>query len=227
MKIILSVVITLCVIAALLIKPLYAHKWKIIGAYAILVICLFAVYNFRTADLILRFDRPTNQMFYQPEFVNSDEPLYPDSLLPYLLKGKTVYLPQYVMWDTINLDSDEVWENGQMFCMNLINIIESCGGNVDSYDSREFVDSKKLGDKVTDLGCLNDTFRYSFFYNDFTNEYGNAFYYYWFYGANQTPFKLYVCGDDINSSDELVVLFDANMNVYMMTKSSYEQLEAK
>lgn len=225
MKLILSLAVTICVIVALLIKPLRRHIWAVMGMYSILVICLFAFYNYRTKDLILPFYTPTNQMFYQTEFATTEDGVYPDALLHYLVNGKTVYLPKYVCWEGIDIESDEVWNNGQMMCINLVNILKSCGAEVVNEDNSELANVDAFGDKITNLGYLNDTFRYSFLYNDLTSEYGNSFYYLWFYGASKEPFRLYVYGDGIQETDELVLLMDTNLDIFLIPKDKYMGME--
>lgn len=222
MKIILSLGVAGMAIAMLAIKPLSKYRWKIMGAYAVLVICLFAFYNYRTVDLILPFYHPVNQMFYQDEFAQGDEGIYPDSFLPYYLKGRTVMIPEYMKWDDIDLESEDIWESGQMLCINLINVLKSCDAKIETGDNRKLIQSDAIRDDFTDMGYLNDTFRYSFLHNDITTEYGNAFYYLWFYSANSTPFKLFICDDGSDRSDSLVLLFDENMNIYLVSSEYYE-----
>lgn len=227
MKILLALSVTIFAIAALLIKPLRRHRWKIMGAYAILVICLFALYNIRNRNLILTFLNPTNQLFYQPEFAEGDEKLYPDALLTYLLEGKEVYVPAYVAWDDVDASSDEVWENGQMLCINFMNILRSNGADIQVGENYDILDGESVRDEFDDLGPLNDTFRYSFFYNNLTGEYGNGFYYYWFYGANSNPFNLYVYKNGTDKADKLVALFDGSMNIYLAPYEFYEKAKGE
>jgi len=227
MKLLLALFVTIFAIVALLIKPLRIHRWKIMGAYAVLVICMFALYNVKNRDLILSFLKPVNQMFYQPEFAEGEEKLYPDALLKYLLDGKDVYVPAYVAWDDIDASSDEVWENGQMLCINFMNILKSNGANVIVGDNYSILDKDNVSDEFDDLGCLNDTFRYSFFYNNLTGEYGNGFYYYWFYGANNNPFSLFVYNKGIDKADKLIALFDGNMNIYIAPYGFYEKVKGE
>lgn len=223
MKLALTLIITIAVIVALITRPLRRYKWIVLGAYAVMVICLFAFYNVRTIDLILPFYHPTNQLFYQSDFLEEEEVLYPDALLPYLLENKNVYLPAYMMLDGLDVNTDEVWQNGQMLGLNIKNILESCGANVITGQMYPIIDENKVKELFTDFGCLNDTFRYSFFHNNLEGEYGNAFYYYWFYGASSEPFNLYLYNDGVCASDDLILLFDDNTNVYLVPSNIYEQ----
>lgn len=220
MKIILAGTITLLVVLALLVKRLRKYKWGIMGAYLVGVIALFAFYNYRTLDLILPFYHSSNQLFYQKEFVEAGE--YPDSLLPYIFEGKNVYLPNYIYWNEDTIDSYDAWNNGEILCMNIEKILTSSGANVIYSECGDKIkdEQKQL---FEDLGYLNDTFRYSFFYNNLESEYGNAFYYYWYYGANSAPIKMYVCAHDLESAEDLMILFDKEMGFYLIAKDYYEK----
>lgn len=220
MKIILATIITLLALACLLIKKLRIYKWGIMLAYFVSVIALFAFYNYRTIDYILPFYHPTNQMFYQEEFVEDGE--YPDSLLPYILDGKKVHLPNYIYWNEDTVDSIDAWKNGELLCMNIENVLTNSGATV-VYDDFDYKISDSQKDAFEELGFLNDTFRYSFLYNNLKEEYGNAFYYYWYYSANSQPIKMYICPKQYEESDDLLLLFDANMGFYLISKDYYDK----
>lgn len=218
MKIALSLMVTLAVIIALFIKPLQKHRWKIMAFYGVIVTGLFIFYNVRTKDFILRFIKPTNQMFYQADFSRTDE--YPDALLPYLLDGKTVIMPSLFAWDPSIKETYEHWQSGGMLYMNIENVLKENGACVKIGDYNGNFDSDRYKDDMLNLGYLNDTFRYSYFYNDLVSEYGNGFYYYWFYGANAVPFKLYFCPTDLEKEDTIYLLTD-EAGLYMVPESYY------
>ena len=221
MKILLSLIITLITVALILYKPTRKHLGKVLCGYFVMVIVLFAFYNYRTAGYILKFIRPVNQMFYQPDFQESGE--YPDALLPYILEGKKIYLPTIFEWDESIKETYDHWQSGGMLSMNMQNILEENGAQVILDDYMFMLDTKKYQKDMVDLGYLNDTFRYSFFYNDLESEYGNSFYYYWFYGVNAVPFKLNVCPKAYMDSDTLYMMFDEDANLYLVSKEYFEQ----
>lgn len=222
MKIVLSLAVTIIVIAALLIKPLKKYRWKIMAGYALAVAGLFLFYNVRTKDLILPFYKPTNQMFYQPEYTKTSE--YPDALLPYLLEGKKVILPSFFAWDPSIKETYEHWQSGGMLNMNMENVLIENGASVELKDYSTFIDADKYESDMLALGYFNDTFRYSYFYNDMTSEYGNGFYYYWFYGANAIPFKLIICPVGFEESDVLYAMLDKDSNFYLIPEKYYEEV---
>lgn len=216
MKILLSLLITIFAFGAMSIKKLRVHKWKIMGCYFAGIIVLFVFYNYRTLDFMLPFYHPTNQMFYQSDFINTGE--YPDALLPYLLDGRTVYISEAITWNDEDKEIYDFWGSGQMSCMNIVNILEHSGATVEKIKSYLIIrgDQKQ---KFEFIGYINDTFRYSHFYNDIVSEYGNGFYYYWFYAASMNPTGLYICQEDIEDADELCLLMDENANIYIASKS--------
>lgn len=222
MKILLSAFVTIFVIIALCIKPLRVHKWKIMAAYAVLVIFLFAFYNVRTKDLILPFYKPTNQMFYQREFVDTKE--YPDALLPYVLNGKKVILHRLMVWDKEDEETYDIWQKGGMFNLNLDNIIKENGGSIERTDYYVLFDPKLIESDVDELGYLNDAFRYSFFYNDIQKEFGNSFYYYWSYGVSASPMELYI-SKDFENADTFYLMIDINdgNKYYLVSEEVYNK----
>lgn len=220
MKIILAAAITILALVALSIKKFKNYRWIIMAAYMAGVIILFAFYNYKTIDLILPFYHPDNQMFYQKEFAEDGE--YPDAILPYVLNGKNVYLPSYIYWMEETIDSEESWKNGQMLSMNIENVLTNCGASV-IYSAETIKINEEQAKSFEEFGYLNDTFRYSFLYNNLTGEYGNGFYYYWFYNANAAPIRLYVCTQQLEESEDLYLLFDSSLGCYLISKDYFEK----
>lgn len=221
MKIALAIIVTIFALIGITVKPLRAHRGKIMAAYAVMVIFLFAFYNYRTKELILPFYKHNNQMFYQSRFADTGE--YPDALLPYVLKGKTIVIPNIVKWDDSIKETYDFWQNGDMINMNLYNIFTESGARVEFGDYIYLLDKERQEKDMTRLGFLNDTFRYSYFYNDLESEYGNGFYYYWFYGANAVPFEIALCEDGFVDADTLYVLFDENGSLNLVSQAYYDK----
>lgn len=225
MKIALSLGLTFVVVVLLLIKSLKKYRGKIVFFYGCAVAALFAFYNIRTADLILPFYHPTNQMFYQPEFF--EEGLYPDSLLPYLLKGKTIHISDYGVDLDGDLNSFYAWVEGRFMMKDMINIFEEFGADVEiSTEDENNVLAERLSlDKsqalCADFGGMNDTFRYAFFHNDLETEFGNGFYYYWFYSSSMKPFNLLIDPEGIEEAADLYVLKDDNDNMVIVSEDVF------
>lgn len=222
MKIALSIALTAVIIVLLCIKKLKPYRGHIVCLFGIGTIILFAVYNYKTADLILPFYHPVNQTFYQPEFVSTGE--YTDALLPYIVKGKTINMYDYTMDIDSDLNNMDSWNTGTMLLADIRNILEENGATVNRMsDYPVFVTQEKVEELFENVGYLNDTFRYSYFYNNLNTEYGNGFYYYWFYSVSDEPFCLYVATEGIRESDELYMLTDKSGNWCLMSKEVFNR----
>lgn len=222
MKIILSLSLTAAVLVLLLVKKLKPYRSKIICFYGLAVAGLFAFYNYRTADLILPFYHPENQMFYQPEFLETGE--YTDALLPYIVKGKTVHMYDYYMDMDADFNNIDVWNSGQMGVLDIKNIMEENGAKVIMMsDDPEYLTSEQTERLCENAGFLNDTFRYSYFYNNLDSEYGNGFYYYWFYSASRKPFSLLMDIEGIREADDLYFLTDESGNMVLMSEDEFNR----
>ena len=225
MKIALSMGLTIVVIALLLIKSLKKYRGRIVFFYGCAIVCLFAFYNLRTANLILPFYHPTNQMFYQPEF--AEEGLYPDSFLPYLLKGKTVHISDYGVDLDADCNSFYAWVEGRVMTKDIMNILENFGADVvitpanENEILAESISSEKSRALCFDLGGFNDAFRYAFFHNDLNTEFGNGFYYYWFYSSSMKPFNLLVDPKTAEADADLYVLKDEDDNLVILSEEVY------
>lgn len=221
MKLILSVLLTLVVIVALLVKKLRAHIGAIMVSYAIIMIGLFCFYNYRTADIILPFYKPVNQAFYQNDFIKDGE--YTDAALWYILRDKTVIIPFSADFEGVGEDSfNDVWLSGKITDTNYENIFSKNGARVERIHADTFWVPDEHKDEFKKLGYLNDALRYSFMYNDFTSEFGNAFYYYWAYSTQSAPIELFLNIDDIDKDDVYYLMFDENVNLYLTSENYYD-----
>lgn len=224
MKYIAVAVLTIAVVVLLRWKKEY--RGYVLTGFVIAMIMLSFVYNVRVLPSIVPFYRPINQTFYQTEFLEKGE--YPDSFLPLLLKGKTVYTKD----DRVTLD--QAVAEGKNFVYayyhneNAINYMELMEASVipdaELNDARV---SEAQMEKFADLGYANDMFRYSFLLNDFWEELGNYFTYYWYYSDYLPEIHVYLNAEGMEEADTLVVLWDGNAeneaeNLYIMTEAYYE-----
>lgn len=220
MKLILSVLLTLVVIAALLVKKLRAHIGTIMVSYAIIMIGLFCFYNYRTAGIILPFYKPVNQSFYQTDFIEDGE--YPDAALWYILRDKTIVIPLAADFSDVDVNSFDGWLSGEIININYENIFTKNGAKVIKIDeANKLVPSEHIGD-FENLGYINDALRYSYMHNDLTSEYGNGFYYYWAYSTQSEPTKLFLNINDIDKDDVYYLMFDENLNLYLTSENYYD-----
>ncbi|MCR5688556.1 MAG: hypothetical protein K6G58_11105 [Lachnospiraceae bacterium] len=216
MKLIISCALTLATFAAFNIPALKKRKGITLLLYALGMILFFGVYNIRTLDRNITFYHPTNQSMYQPEYLEEGE--YPDAFLDEFFRGKTVYVADdaYEVSDDVDLDIDSLDkfdDEGNYFLyryyhsVNMWNYLDFNGAEVikdRALNSVRISEEQKV--LFDDLGYANDMMRYTFPLTRYNGEWGNGFYYYWFYNAFISESHVYICTEDIDDGSGLVVL---------------------
>ncbi len=234
MKIIIAVVLTLGVLVALHIPKLKRRKGLVLAIYAVAIILVFCVYNFRTMRNIIRSYHPTNQSLYQPEFTKGGE--FSDAFLEEFLRDKTVFTPNdtYVTDYNAGPDFDSLtghyWLYYYYHAVNMWSFLELAGADVikdSSLNNTEFSDEQKAHYK--DLGSANDMLRYIFPFSPYSEEWGNAFYHYWFYSTFIGDSRVYICTEDITDAEELVVIWQQEPeydteSYYIAEKNYYDEV---
>lgn len=233
-KMLIAVALALCVVLLLIIPKTKKYRTHILIAFAGICAVLGAAQTFRNASLILPFYHPNNQTFYQPEF--AAEGTYPDAILQLLVKGKTVYikddLDDYLAGHSKNAETTSYFDDWKYWMYqyyhqtNLTDFLTASGATVIAAD--EYNDSTISGEKADDfelLGYTNDLNRYLFPLSNLNEEWSNSFFYYWYYSSYLPLSEVYVMGDDINKTKELVILSDDKENEtwYVMTKDYYDR----
>ncbi|MCR5302038.1 MAG: hypothetical protein K6E49_06320 [Lachnospiraceae bacterium] len=240
MKWLIAAALTLAVFAALHIPVLKKHKRVICALYAVGMTLFFAVYNFRTLDLIISTYHPTDQTLYQKEFLSTGE--YADAFLEEFLKGRKVYTPddEYTDKDEYTLyggkDFDELgnyWLYHQYHAVNMWNFLDLCGASVIKDDTLNgTVLSDEQRSYYENLGPANDLMRYTFLLSPYSEEWGNGFYYYWFYNDYTEISHVYICPQDIADADELVLIWQqedllGTEDYFIASKQYYDEVIAK
>lgn len=229
MKLLIMGLLTIGMIVLLLIKPTRKYRNVILGLYGVAVLGLSASATWRTASLTLPFYYPSSQTFYQREFLDNGE--YPDAFLPLLLKGKTVYTKDdgFCSDEKMNVDWTEdgkYWIYFFYHMRNAKSFLETAGANVIpdvKYNDIVLNDAQKA--YFEDLGLSNDMYRYMFPLSDIEEEWSNGFYYYWYYSCFAGPSHVYICSQDIEDAEELLILWTDEMNedLYIISKDYYEK----
>jgi hypothetical protein len=245
MKIVLALCLTVAAFAALHIPVKGPYKNKkngiILVLYAMGMVLFFVVYNIRTVHLILPFYRPTLQSMYQMEFLAEGE--YPDAFLTEFFKGKTVYTPNdaFDVSDDFDLSSDEndydehgnYWIYDYYHAVNMWDFLDFAKASVVKDDSLTGV---RLSDEqkayFEDLGAANDMMRYTFALTPYNGEWGNGFYYYWFYNYFIGDSRVYMCTEEISDAKELVVLWQQTEehdtdSFYIASKQYFDEVITK
>ncbi len=234
MKVIFITAVTIIICVLLILKREY--RKQLLLAYGLIVICFSAYYNEKLLDTIMTFHRPVFQTFYQMEYPGTGE--YPDSLLPLLLSGKKVYTKDDGYKDFEEAEREgRSWLYGFYHMRNTVRYLKFIKAKVEPQKDMNgtMLTGEQIEKDFYNLGPANDMYRYSFLGTDFNDEIGNYFTYYWYYSGHLSEIDVYVNtspdskGEDIGTSDELVVLWDSpeapkeEENFYLMTKTYYEE----
>ena len=230
MKIMIAVALTAATLITLHIPALNRKKGIILSVYTLVMILLFSVYNIRTLDNIITFYRPTNQSIYQPQYLSRGE--YPDAFLDTFLKGKTVYTADdaYDVKDEgdLNVENDLRFE-GQLhywlyYYYHSVNMWDYLSlHNATIIKDPDLNNIRLTGKQRTNfikLGPTNDMMRYTFALTPYKSEWGNGFYYFWFYNKHALYSNVYICPENIKDAKELVVICQ-NDSYYLDSDSFY------
>ncbi|MBO4266934.1 MAG: hypothetical protein J5910_07060 [Lachnospiraceae bacterium] len=231
MKIIIAAGLTVAVLALLHI-PILRKKRIILALYAIGMILFFVAYNVNTLDNNIRFYRPKYQTVYQPEFFETKE--YPDAFLDEFFKGKTVYTPNDA-YDTSKADelSEDLGDYWLYYWYHAINIWDYLEFNKATIVKDDKLNEVILSDEqkmhFEDLGPANDMLRYTFPLSPYDDEWGNAFYHYWFYNTFIGDSRVYICTEGLADNDEIVLLWQHEdvhdtESYYIASKDYYDKM---
>lgn len=234
MKIMIAAALTLAVFAAWHVPILKKKKGIILVLYALGMILFFAVYNIRTLDHIIQFYRPASQTVYQKEYLKTGE--YTDAFLDEFLNGRTVYTPNDAFNEaTADVDADALgyyWLYGYFHAVNMWNYLEFNGASIVKDDSLNGVTiSEEQKSYFEDLGAANDLLRYTFPLTKFDEEWGNGYFYYWFYNYHIGDSRIYVCPEGLKDASSLVLIwqdttFDTE-DYYIASKEYYDKVISK
>lgn len=223
----------LAVVAGLIIRKNSKYRNRVLLAAGLVMVLMSLLYNLRSLSSMLEFVRPTNQAFYQTDFL--EEGNYPDSLLMLLFEGRKVYVRD----DAYLIGEPE--KHGKNFNYALYHarteyyfleyldtdLIKDAGMN------EEVVTDKLLDRDFESVGPVNDMLRYCFLYGDLPYESANYFAYYWYYYEYLDEVRAYVCnkadskGETVFTSDELVMFWNVyegreEEDLYIMTRDYYD-----
>lgn len=227
------VIIGIAVIAGILIRLKSKYRNRILFGFGAVTILMSGLYNIRTLNRLLPFYQPVNQAFYQPEFLKKGD--YPDSLLINLFKDKTVYVKndKYYVQDAEQHNKHFMYAYYHVQSMQFF--LDSAGAGLIRDDEMNEINlPEEQRDRDFEvLGNTNDMFRYCFMYNDFTEEAGNYFSYYWYYYEYLDTIRAYMYtgkdtnGETVFDADKLVVMWNTVEgteveDIYIMTKAYYD-----
>ncbi len=209
------------------IKKKYRMIFSLI--FVMYVIAMNIYYNSKIINLIVKPVTTTNQLIYQKEYVETGE--YPDALLPFLVRKKTVYVKNDPWTRADARDRHFNWAYAYYHMNNVCNTISHMSATVvpDESMNDTFIDAVRRAD-FENIGYANDMLRNSLMYsNNYGDESGNYFYYYWYYGDQRSEMNTYVNFDGLYEADELVLIWqlkdpsEETEDLYLMTKKYYEE----
>ena len=232
MKIMIAGTLTLAVFTALHVPMLKKRKGIILVLYALGMIMFFAVYNVRTLDHIIKFFRPVTQTVYQKEFLATGE--YTDAFLDEFLKGRTVYTPDDAYdLQTASEDAEadgQYWLYGYYHANNIWNYLEFDKASVVKDDSLNgYIINDEQKSYFEDLGAANDLLRYTFPLTKFDEEWGNGYFYYWFYNYYIGESHIYVCAEGLANAHDLVLVWQSaedhdTEDYYIASKEYFDEV---
>ena len=240
MKFVIAFVLTAAAFAALHIPQLKKKNGIILALYGAGMVLFFAVYNVRTLQSILPFYHPTDQSMYQREFLDSGE--YPDAFLNEFLRGKCVYTPDdaYTVVDAVNEgegtdydDDGNYWLYRYYHAVNMWDYLDFNRAKIVKDASlNDLVLSDEQKSHFEDLGSANDMMRFTSALTPYNGEWGNGFYYYWFYNSFIGDSRVYICTEDITDANELVCIwqkedFHDTDSYYFASRSYFNEVIAR
>jgi len=230
-NIVIAAALAVILLILLLMPKLQKYKGYILAAYALVSMLLVAVPTFGNSAGLLPFYHAKEQTFYQKEF--ADEGTYPDALFGLAFENKTIYIKDdldeyldeyYQEGDT--LIDGKYWLYGYYHQKNLEEFLEANEATViaDDIFNDKYIDESTKGD-FKFAGYGNDMFRFMFQTCEYEEEWGNYFYHYWYYSDHLDGMEIYINPENINTSDELVILWDdkENETLFIMTRDYYDR----
>lgn len=235
MKIFLIIGLLLGVIATIAIKVKSKYRFQITIVYFVSLILLNTVLNIYGIDNIQKFINPTNQLVYQPEYIENGE--YPEALINLLIDGKTVYMKDDQS-DLYQVTLTEfMWLYPYYHYHNPSLYFEHYRSRVIHDDSlNNSVIKANEKEDFEDIGFANDMLRNVCLYHQDDTGAADYFYHYAYYRVYVNAMHIYVNFDGITDTDELVLLWqlqnpddstDETEDLYLMTKSYYDNNKDK
>ena len=213
------VVIAIAVVFLVAMYFLKQHKEKIMICGFVVLSLVSGVYCYTHADSVLAKRQPTNQTFYDTDYIETKE--FPDAFFRLFLKGKTIY----VKADRMEFKDAEKqgvnWLYSYYHVTNMVDYLESVEANV--IEDESMVDSvvtKDIAKNFEELGFLNDLLRNSMMYTKYDEECGNYFYYLWYYRDFAKTSSIYANADSLNE-DELVLIWQPQTEDDIYTEDMY------
>lgn len=209
---------------------------------AVILLSLLNIYGYRTHfkdHLTLRDYTVSEQLLYNPAF--EDEQYAPDALIRELVRGKKVVVPrdltpycEYPSYGHMHEEGNPFsceyfWENNfTKYFMEYSAAVTVDTALPDLYELEAKPLSPEIMRDQTRLGPANDMMRYIHVADHTDEETSNQFYYTYFYTVNpyhpkEEALTINICTDHIAEDDTLVALWDTGENLYLMSRTYYDE----
>lgn len=206
---------------------------------AVFVIAMNCLFNLRSLPNIFPLYRSTIQTRYLPDF--TEEMLYADAFLQLLVADKEVVLHdtgddyEHHIWEYYDEGNPEVqyaYEPDIRYFLgrDYYRYFKQFAGEVtidESIPTKEAVSQLALQEDMMCIGYANDMLRYVFLLNtdDRTeNEYASYFWYDYIYRITSEPMYIYLESEIPEKCEKIVVLWDDQNNLYVMSEEYYEEV---
>jgi len=203
--------------------------------FAVAMILLNCLFNIRSLPNIYPLYKSSTQTRYMADFMK--EQLYPDAFLQLLVKDKNVILHDsgdeyehmaYPYTDETTgetkyaISYDPRYYYGRDYYRYFSQFSEDIIID-DSVPVKDEVQKLNLAERMTCLGYVNDMQRYVFLLNEDQIEQASYFWYDYVYRNDSAPMYIYLENDIKFDCSDVVALWDAQNNLYIMSKEYYEK----
>ena len=219
--------VLVAVIFAIIMRLIKKHR-TIIFLGGIAVLCLISgVYTYLYSDSVLPSRHPVNQVFYTPEYMETQE--FPDGFLRLYADGRKVYVKDDAVTNEEACDAGLYWQYSVHHYYNMVHFLEAVNAEViPDKTMNDCVVGEDRMDEFENIGCMNDMLRNMMLYSGIDHEMGNYLYSQWYYREHTKPVYLYANAESLAGAEDIVVLWqpqkgDAESeDMYLMGRDYFE-----
>lgn len=219
-------------ITLILCKVKSEYRVQITACFLFALIVMNVLYNYRTIGKLIHHNKTFNQLIYQSEYEETKE--YADAFLNLLIDGKKIYTKKDI---ATYYDCEQIlgfnWLYSVFHYYAPTAYLEHYSGEVIQDEMmNNSVINEKLRLDFNDIGFANDMLRNVCMYHPDQTEASNYFHHYKYYHEIVGPMHVFVNLDGILESDELVLIWQNQMDngkmvetedLYLMTKDYYDR----
>ncbi len=228
MKLLSIAALTIAAFAGLCLVKSDKYRKYIWAAYFAAVLLLSVYLSVTTLPRMLSFYTPTDQTFYQKQFLADGD--YPDAFLDVFLTDKVVYTKNDPALFDDNEPEGKEYVYSYYHMYNAQNFIKASHPKrlIASDDLNDVFLTDAQKEDFDELGITNDMFRNTVMYGRHLDEPGTYFSYLWYYKEIMPLMHAYVHADDLADAEEVLVLWDDGhekepCDLYIMSMDYYRE----